>query len=117
MVPSWASVYVPSCALRVPPQHLPARAGGGGGHQQQQRVRLRLPGQRPQLQPLHLQAQRQVLQRAGRQGAAVALPQVEDDARLSVGRVGGGLAAESKAKLEQCEELGFFLFLLVVVFH
>lgn len=65
--------------LRVPPQHLPAGAGGGGGHQQQQRVRLRLPGQRPQLQPLHLQAQRQVLQRAGRQGAAFALPQVQDD--------------------------------------
>lgn len=67
---------------RVPSQHLPARAGGGGGHQQQQRIRLRLPGQRPQRQPLHLQAQRQVLQRAGRQGAALALPQVKPDRRL-----------------------------------
>ncbi len=62
--------------VRVPPQYLPAGAGGGGGHQQQQWVWLRLPWQRPQHQPLHLQAQRQVLQREGCQGAQVPLPQV-----------------------------------------
>lgn len=79
---------LPSLSLylfRVPSQHLPARAGGGGGHQQQQRVRIRLPRQRPQFQPVHLQAQRQVLQRAGRQGAALAFPQVDDDAGQNVG--------------------------------
>lgn len=65
-----------SLPFRVPSQHLSARAGCGGGHQQQQRVWLRLPWQWPQHQPLHLQAQRQVLQREGRQGAPLALPQV-----------------------------------------
>lgn len=75
----------PACIVssRVPPQHLPAGAGGGGGHEQQQRVRLRLPWQRPQHQPLHLQAQRQVLQREGCQGAQVPLPQVEVGPRFA----------------------------------
>lgn len=39
---------------RVPPQHLPTSTCCGGGYQQQQRVRLRLPWQRSQHQPLHL---------------------------------------------------------------
>lgn len=64
-------------SFRVPSQYLPASAGGGGGHQQQQWVWLRLPWQRPQHQPLHLQAQCQVLQREGCQGPQVPLPQVE----------------------------------------
>lgn len=62
--------------FRVSPQHLSAGAGCCGGHQQQQRVRLRLPRQRSQRQPFHLQAQRQVLQREGCQGDQIALPQV-----------------------------------------
>lgn len=62
--------------FRVSPQHLSASAGCCGGHQQQQRVWLRLPRQRSQRQPFHLQAQPQMLQREGCQGDQIAVPQV-----------------------------------------